>query len=177
MAGLLRLVPVAARVDSPAVKPVALVAQQDPAPAPPLIAAEPVAPVLTPEPPAPAPVAALTQAAEPPVISRPRVRVPVQSVRRPAKPESYAIRVTGGDVEPAPVLAVASPSHHQSLDPPEPPVTEAAALPEPPPVIESSADPAAAPAKPAAAGNRLVRALGKVNPFRRGAARSQFKKD
>jgi hypothetical protein len=95
-----------------------------------------------------------------------------QAARKPDR--NYAIRVTGGD----PPATVAAP-----VPAPAQRVEEAAA---PPVAAEAVEPPAAAPAEPPAVpaadaaaakapsvGSRLVRALGKVNPFHKGAKREE----
>ena len=88
--------------------------------------------------------------------------------------QNFAIRVTGGDPVPVAVAPLpAPPVPACPRTPPEPPAIESAKLPEAPSVVPP-ADPdvpaadQAAPPKPSSVGSRLVRALGKVNPFHKG---------
>jgi serine/threonine-protein kinase len=125
--------------------------------------------------PAPAPAGAISvpirATPAPPVAATPR-RQPVA-----AKPErSFAIRVSGGEVEPASPTASgnssAAATHSATVSLPSPPKTDATAIPEAPavgpvptatPAVDMPQDPA--PIKPQKPGNRLVRALGRINPF------------
>jgi len=76
--------------------------------------------------------------------------------RRAAKPpQNAAIRITGGE----PTVAAAKPEPAELL-PDTPPVPNEVAPP------DDAALPDAAPAKPPSRGNRLMKALGKINPFR-----------
>jgi serine/threonine-protein kinase len=138
----------------------------------PVVAApvEPAAPLVAPPMPPEVPV-------ETPVVHpRRRVPLPAPAIRRAGQPDPrFALRVTGGEREPA--LATPPPSTHyrQIAEAPEPSAprvdfaetqgTAALALGMDP---ESPIAPiGAAPEKPQNGGNRFVKALGKVNPFRR----------
>ena len=93
-------------------------------------------------------------------------RVPARNPTRTSKAAPFAIRVTGGEVASTQVAAeTAAPQPSGAVALPEPPPEPAAATPVPPPEPQLPvADGGATPAKP---GNRLVRALGKINPFRK----------
>ncbi len=79
------------------------------------------------------------------------------------------------------------PAAHESAELPEPPAAESPKLPEGPPVVakaepDAAAVDEAAPQKPSSVGSRLVRAIGKVNPFHKtkqnpDASKSPLKKD
>ena len=131
---------------------------------------------------------------EPAATARPRVPSRGQAMRRADKPErSFAIRVTGGESQPAEAMPMPSPGPPPPVEAPEPvilgtnPVEAPEAgvpLPAPGPPELDAPSQAAVPAKPQNSGNRFVRALGKVNPFRRRmkhdpgeAAKAQLKKD
>lgn len=128
----------------------------------PILAAQP-APVAPPEP-APDPIPAHSVAVAP-------QPVPARTVRRasapaPAPPSS-PIRISGGEVQaatvipsPPPIPAPAPANAIPVLPAPQPEAV--VALPDAPPPVTDQ--PAAAPQKP---GNRLVRALGKINPFKK----------
>ena len=139
------------------------------------------------------PLAVPAETQKPAVIARPRTPTPVKASRRDSKSEpSYAIRVTGGDS--APAVPAASPASSRPVDESEAtaPKTDSveapkAEVPQATPVAASElgATPQdAAGAKPQNTGNRFVRALGKVNPFRKAAkhdagdpAKTPLKKD
>jgi eukaryotic-like serine/threonine-protein kinase len=114
----------------------------------------------------------------------PRAKSPTSVMRRttPAEPDT-ALRITGGEPppsfmpaprrDPAPAIEAPEPSSHNAISAEVP---EAPA----PAVAESVSEPAAAPqaaATPQNGGNRLVRALGKVNPFRRQKKNDSTKPD
>jgi serine/threonine-protein kinase len=192
----MRLLPGAAHARSTGSKPPAAAMQQHneaqvPAAAP--LRVEPQAPAaVVPAAVVPPAVAPVVVAPAPPVVKppaqteKPAVRARVQSsapaARRTGKSEpSHAIRVTGGDVLPA--AAIATPAAHapsRNIEVPEPPapktdaVTDVAAtqraVSETIPEV-TTASPEAAPAKSPNGGSWFTRALGKVNPFRKGAKR------
>jgi serine/threonine-protein kinase len=191
----MRLLPGAARARSTGSKPpAAAMAQHEaqvPAAAP--VRVEPQAPAtVVPAavvPPAVAPV--VVAPARTPVkplveTEKPMVRARVQSsapaARRTGKSEpSHAIRVTGSDVLPAAAIArPAAPAPSRSIEVPEPPApkTDAAAdvaatqraVSETVPEV-TTVSPETAPAKSQNGGSWFTRALGKVNPFRKGAKR------
>lgn len=153
--------------------------------------AEPEAPGVVQSTPSEAPA----ETEKPAASARERAPFPVRAMRRAGKPErSYAIRVTGGEV-PQPTAAVPAPNStpRQPVEAPEPlvPNTDSVeALEAARPAVSGSAaefstpSQEAAPEKPRNAGNRFVRALGKLNPFRRGtkhdageAAKTPLKQD
>jgi hypothetical protein len=123
---------------------------------------------------APAPVAAPAEAEKPVAEARSRPRVPAKVVRQAGRSEpSHAIRVTGGELLPAAVPAP-SPTPVRTVEVPEPPVPKKDS------VVDGAAEseaalavttvsPEAAPAKSQNGGSWFTRALGKVNPFRKGA--------
>ena len=169
----MRLLPAVAhaRASKP---PVAVTSQHDEARVAPATAVparvEPGVPVTV----APAPVAAPAEAEKPAVEARPRARIPAKVVRQAGKNEpSHAIRVTGGELLPAAASAVPSSTAVRMVEVPEPPV------PKKDPVVDAAAEsdaalavtavsPEAAPAKSQNGGSWFTRALGKVNPFRKG---------
>ena len=147
-----------AHVASPAV-----VSYTAPAPAPVIEPPNPPAVMTTP----PAPTSAI-----------PAVRPVRKAAAKPAP--NLAIRVRGGTVEPPPRSTPTSTTPHiVAVSAPEAPAAkpETTAVPEAPPTPTVAAaktpdEPAAAPpiseeAIPQKGGNRLVRALGKINPFRK----------
>jgi serine/threonine-protein kinase len=181
----IRSLPSTARARVAEKKTSAAVPQSPPAPAV-AIPAEPQAPAVVPPPPA-APV----ETAEPTEARRPRQPLPTQAVRRTKKPEkAYAIRVTGADLQPA-ATTVPRPASPSLAEAPEPSLQSSDRLEEPgtvalPVTSEAipglmSTPPETAPPKPPAAGNRFIRALGKVNPFRKTAkpdsSKTPLKKD
>jgi serine/threonine-protein kinase len=164
--------------DAPPVEPVAA------APAVP-IAPPLVVPPTTPEVPA--------ETVKPAARARRPAQLPAPAMRRANQPDPrFAIRVTGGEREPAAAKPVPSAHFRQLAEAPEPSAPnvdsvesrEAAAValgidPESP-----IAPPGIAPEKPPNGGNRFVKALGKVNPFRKrpkhdtvDAAQTSLKKD
>ncbi len=159
-----RFFPAAARVHVTVVKPgPAAVSERH---APPLTIPAPTATPAALPATAPAVADVVAQVVAP---AHHRAQVPAVAMRRTGKPEqSYAIRVTGGEVErpvvvPAPVLTA---REMVTAEAPAPAAVAVVSTSAP----ESSATPhEAAPVKTQAAGNRLLRALGKVNPFRKGA--------
>jgi serine/threonine-protein kinase len=181
VAGYLRLVPAAKPVHAP-VSRTQLAPAVRPQPVP--VAAAEIAP-----PPAPAPVE-VPKPVEPPVT---RAQSTPRTIRKSSPPQNFAIRVTGGDAAPAPVVhapvpaATPAPVAHESVEPAEPPAAESPKLPEPPPVVakaepDSVAVDEATPQKPSSVGSRLVRAIGKVNPFHKtkqnpDASKTPLKKD
>ncbi len=156
---IVRELPLSRRTQVPARPPQATpVAKQEPAPAP----------LPTPEAVVPAVPAPLPEVEKPVAVVRRRGASSAQTRRKPES--NFAIRVTGGD----PIPPVGAPV----VSPPAPRVEEAAAPPvaesvEPPSAVPAAPDsPApqeAAPAKAPSVGSRLVKALGKVNPFHKGA--------
>jgi serine/threonine-protein kinase len=144
-------------------------------PAPPVVSVLPPIPAV----PAQAPAAASAPVSEPDIVPGVPTEPPAPSkairiARRPARPAAapaptHSIRISGGEVQSAvaPPVSVA----------PAPAPTPVVSLPEPPPIPQ--AEPTVAPPKeplpgaaetppaPAKPGNRFVRALGKINPFRK----------
>jgi len=120
---------------------------------------------------------------KPVAMARPHAAAPARKLRREFEPEqSHAIRVSGADAPPVEAEAEAAPAPcpmpAHSAKAPEACASkpDAVAVPETPdlPMIWGSAPevPAAPPetsAKPQKSGNRLVRALGKLNPFHKPA--------
>jgi serine/threonine-protein kinase len=121
----------------------------------------------------------------------PRVQPPPKARRRTSQTErSAAIRVSGGDSQPTVAMSMPRQDPPQAVEVPEPAVPqsnsvegpEAGSTPTAAPTAElETTSQEAAPANPQGAGNRFVRALGKVNPFRRrvkhDAAISPLKQD
>jgi serine/threonine-protein kinase len=126
--------------------------------------------------PAPAPTPATTPAPLPEIV--PEVPVmpsappaTVRAARRPARSvtaptSALPIRVSGGEVQSAAVPAAAAPAPAPAGALPDPPATQPQPVVAPPPAdaLPVAADATPAPPKP---GNRFVRALGKINPFRK----------
>jgi serine/threonine-protein kinase len=174
----MKLLPAVAHARTTESKPrAAAAAQHDEAQVAPAMAvparAEREAPAIV----APAPVAAQAEKEKPAAEARPRARVPAKVVRRAGKNEpSQAIRVTGGELLPAAVTA-SSPTPARTVEVPEPPLPKkdsvvdgAAQAADPVGALEVTGIlPEAAPAKSPNGGNWFTRALGKVNPFRKGA--------
>jgi serine/threonine-protein kinase len=149
-------------VDAPRVEPVA---------AAPVEAAAPIAPVLVPPTPAEVPI----ETVQPVARARRRTPLPAPATRPANQPDPrFAIRVTGGERLPA--AATPPPSAHVRLaEAPEPsaPKVDTAETRESA-AVALGFDPASpiapigvAPEKPQNGGNRFVKALGKVNPFRK----------
>jgi hypothetical protein len=100
-------------------------------------------------------------------------------VRRPNKSEkSYAIRVSGADLQPAAIPPSHPPAAVHLSEAPEPSLQTSDPVEEPgtltlPAASETvpglTAPQEAPPPKPPATGNRFIRALGKVNPFRKAS--------
>jgi serine/threonine-protein kinase len=125
--------------------------------------------------------------------ARPRVQPPPKAMRRASQTErSAAVRVSGGESQPAEamLMPMPRPDPPQAVKVPEPAVPESNSVegpeagntPTAAPASElETTSPEAAPANAQDAGNRFVRALGKVNPFRRrvkhDAAISPLKQD
>jgi hypothetical protein len=95
---------------------------------------------------------------------------------RPNQPDPrFAIRVTGGEREPAAVTPPPSARFRPLAEAPEPSAPKVESVEAPGAAIAAIgidaespiAPPGAAPEKPQNGGNRFVKALGKVNPFRR----------
>ena len=166
---------VAAHVRATEIKPrAAAIVSHEVAPVAPAVAArlEPeVPPVVPPESEMPA------GRQKPARRVRPRAHLPAPAIRRASNPEHNAIRVTGGELQPpvpAPMLGL-----RRDVETPEAFVGEADSLeavqatgasaaegsdPEPAPASQE-----ATPQKSQNTGNRFIRALGKLNPFRKGA--------
>jgi serine/threonine-protein kinase len=154
------------------------------------------------------PVAARVEPEAPPVVApapdvpvvpekparrvRPRARASASSMRRAGKPEHTAIRVTGGELQP-PVPAP-MPLLRRDVEMPEALVSKTdsqeAAQGEGSPAAAGSDNESTtpsqevAPLKPQNTGNRFIRAIGKLNPFRKGtkqeageAVKTPLKKD
>ena len=155
--------------------PAAVMPQRDQA----QVAPAPVVPArVEPEVPAtvaPAPVAAPAEVDKP--AARPRALVPAKVVRRAGKSEpGPAIRVTGGKLLPAaPAISAPGAVPLRTVETPEPPAprtesaAESAAAESAAAAALKTTSPEAAPAKSQSGGSWFTRALGKVNPFRKGA--------
>jgi eukaryotic-like serine/threonine-protein kinase len=150
----------------------AAISKHDAAPTSPAVA-EPEAPGVVQPTPSEAPAETQKPAA------RGRAQFPGRATRRASQPkQSYAIRVTGGEVlQPMAAAHLPNPTPRQPVAAAETlvPNTDSVEGPEAAgrPALsgsaaESAAPQEAAPEKPRNAGNRFVRALGKLNPFRRG---------
>jgi serine/threonine protein kinase len=123
--------------------------------------------------------------------ARPRVQPPPKAMRRASQTErSTAIRVSSRESQPTVAMPMPRPDPPQAVKVPEPAVPESNSVEGPEAESTPTAAPTselettsqeAAPANPQGAGNRFVRALGKVNPFRRrmkhDAAKSPLKQD
>jgi serine/threonine-protein kinase len=144
--------------------------------------AEPVAAAPV-EPPAPL-VVRPTPPEVPAATVKPLVRVhrreALPATRPPNQPDPrFALRVTGGEREPAAATPAPGTRLRQIAEAPEPSATkvdsveakEAAAVPLGIDPGSPVAPQAAAPEKPQNGGNRFVKALGKVNPFRKRSKR------
>ena len=157
--------PAVPHIDAPRVEPVAAL---------PVAAAAPIVVPPTVVPPAPPEVPAET--VKPVARARRRAPLPALTMGRANQPDPrFAIRVTGGEREPAPVTPPPKARFRPLAEAPEPSTPKVdtweareaaiAAIgidPESP-----ITPPGAAPEKPQNGGNRFVKALGKVNPFRR----------
>jgi hypothetical protein len=172
----MRLFPAAGRARTTVSKPRATVtSQHDEARVVPVPArVEPQAPATV----APAPVAAPGETEKPAADARPRARVPAKAVRRASKSEqSHAIRVTGGELLPGAAISAPSPTPVRTVEVPEPPapktesVADAVTAESETALAATTTSQEAAPAKSQNGGNWFTRALGKVNPFRKGAKR------
>jgi len=141
----------------------------------------PTRPVLAiPSPPVLEPAVVAAAAAAPvEVPAPPPAKPPARTPRKIAQAQpNTALRITGG--EPLPAAPTPAPREaaapENAVETPEPPQPAAAAPSEPPAAL--SATPVS---PPDSSGNRLVRALGKVNPFRRtkkpDPLKNQLKKD
>jgi serine/threonine-protein kinase len=152
----------------------AAIATHEAAPVAPPVAVRVEAEVPAVVPPAPPELPAETE--KPARRARPRARAGAPAIRRAANPEHNAIRVSGGELQPpvpAPVLVPrrdveTTEAFVAKADFPEPARAEGAAAaagsdPEPPTTPQE-----AAPQKAPNTGNRFIRALGKLNPFRKG---------
>ncbi len=172
--GAMRFFPAAARARASERRPrAAAVSRYDAPRVEPVVAAriEPAAPLVVPPAPFEVPAETVTPAAR----ARRRAQLPAAEMRRASHPKpSDAIRVTGGEREPAAMLAPVTPIR-QVAEAPEPSVAKVdpvEAREVPAAAVGIDAAPAdtlqgAAPEKLQNSGNRFVRALGKVNPFRR----------
>ena len=151
--------------------------------------AAPVAARVEPEPPAVVPPAPDVPAAtsKPARRARPRARASAPTMRRSGNAEHSSIRVTGGELEPPVLLPAPSPAPRRDADAPEVIAAKADST-EPgeavgqPAASGNDPEPAttpqeAAPPKAPNSGNRFVRALGKLNPFRKGTVKTPLKKD
>ena len=128
--------------------------------------------------------------AKPAAVLRPRAPLSAPA-RRANKPEkSYAIRVSGADLQPAATAPPHPPAPIHLSEAPEPSLQPAdsveeagtVTLPGASDVVPGLTTPQeAAPPRPPGTGNRFIRALGKVNPFRKGAkpeaSKTPLKKD
>ena len=124
--------------------------------------------------PVPAIVAPVEAPAAP--VETPVVLPPVKSglaARRRAAPraQSTALRIVGGETVPS----AAPPASAHIMEAPEPAAHSAS--PDAPPAVIDPAATSQAPANPQNGGNRLVRALGKVNPFRKRTKADSSKED
>ncbi|MCU1233511.1 MAG: serine/threonine protein kinase [Candidatus Solibacter sp.] len=162
VAGFVRLMPQAKPVHAPAIPPAAM-----PAPRPTPL------PLATVEPTAPPPA----EVVKPVEATPPRTQT-AKSARRASAQPNFGIRITGGDPAPAPVAAAVvkpEPSREVATAPEAPVVESAKAADEtsvaPPPDPDAHSAEEAAPPKASTVGSRLVRALGKVNPFHKGGAK------
>lgn len=173
----------------PAAPPARTVKSQPPAVAVSNREAVPVQPVASqaPETPAilpPAPPEVPVETEKPALRARPRSPLSNRATQRAGKAApTYAIRVTGGEpVQPAADAPAPNVTPRQTTELPEPlvPKMDSGNMPD---AVTQSAEtlsdltagpPDAAPEKPRNGGNRFVKALGKVNPFRR---RTPAKKD
>jgi hypothetical protein len=190
----IRYLPTAApRVRATESKPqAAAIVSHEAAPVAPAVAArvEPEAPAVVP----PAPPEVPVETVKPARRVRPRAQLPAPAVRRAANPEHNAIRVTGGELQPPVAIPAPIPVLRRDVEAPEVFVAKAdsveAAVGEGLPAAPASepeagtTSPEAAPQKPQNTGNRFVRALGKLNPFRKGtkqdtgeAVKTPLKKD
>jgi len=143
-------------------------------------------PAVVPPPPPEIPL----EIAKPAAVLRPRAPLSAPA-RRANKPEkSYAIRVSGADLQPAATAPPHPPAPIHLSEAPEPSLQPAdsveeagtVTLPGASDVVPGLTTPQeAAPPRPPGTGNRFIRALGKVNPFRKGAkpeaSKTPLKKD
>ncbi len=189
----IRFFPAAARVQATESKSrAAAKAKHDAVWASPAVAArvEPEAPgVVPPTPEVPA------ETEKPAANARPRAESRVPAMRRASKRQPKdALRVTSGERQPTEAMPAPNPVSPRPVEAPEPLVLKTDSV-EAPEGAERSAvsgtaaelaptSQEAAPAQPQNSGNRFVRALSKVNPFRRGTkhdagktAKTQLKKD
>jgi eukaryotic-like serine/threonine-protein kinase len=119
------------------------------------------------------PSAVPAETEKPAALARPRAQSPASAMRRAGRPaQSNAIRVTGGDVQPTAALPAPGPNPRRALVASEPlgPNTDFVETPARPTELETAPELATTsqevtPETPQNAGNRFVRALGKVNPF------------
>ena len=150
------------------------------------VPAEPQAPAVVPSPPPEAPL----ETAKPAVLLRPRTPLSAPARRTNKLEKSYAIRVSGADLQPAAIQPPRPPAPVHLSEAPEPSLQPADSVDEPGTVTLPAASDAipglttpqeATPPKPPNTGNRFIRALGKVNPFRKTAkteaSKTPLKKD
>lgn len=167
----IRLFPVASHAPVTATKPrVATVSK----PAPPQVAQPTQTVQAAPDVPAGAPAPSEVQdtAEQPAGISRPRAQFNAKAVHAARKSANYPIRVTGGELLPAnavPIEASVAPRPIEMVGPCVPKTNMVTPSDPATPALVSSSAPEAMASKPQSSGNRLVHALGKVNPFRRTA--------
>jgi serine/threonine protein kinase len=138
-----------------------------PAPAP-IVSQTPVPAVPAPAgaEPAPVPEVAASPTEPAPVVApvaAPQTRRAVVAKPATARPSS-PIRVSGGEVQSASAAPTSAPSPAGALPDPPTPATAVAPPPVPDALPIAAADTTQAPQKP---GNRVVRALGKINPFKK----------
>jgi serine/threonine-protein kinase len=159
---IVREIAMSPRVHAPVTQPKAApLAKQEPAPPP------PPPEVVVPVDPVPLPV---PEPEKPAAVVRRRSASSAQVSRKSDR--NFAPRITGGDPvpsAPAPATPPPAPRVERVEEPAAPPpVAESV---EPPPATvaaaESPTPQEAAPAKPPSVGSRLVKALGRVNPFRK----------
>jgi hypothetical protein len=170
----IRFIPAATRVQATESIPLAAaISKPDAVTASPAVA-EPEAPGVV----QPTPSEAPAETERPAARASERAQLPVRAMRRTSQPkQSYAIRVTGGEVlHPAAAAPAPNPTPRQPVEAAERivPHTDSVEAPEAAArAVSGSADELAAPQdaapeKPRNAGNRFIRALGKLNPFRKG---------
>ena len=137
---------------------------------------EPAAPVVPQVSVAPAPPEGAVETVKPVVRARRRAALPEVAMRRANQPDPrFAIRVTGGEREPAAVTPPPSARFRPLAEAPEPSAPQVDTAESRDAAIAAIgidaespiAPPGVAPEKPQNGGNRFVKALGKVNPFRR----------
>ncbi len=169
----IRSLPATGRARAPEKKVQAAVPQPVAAPITVVPAAAQLPTVVLPPPPE-----APLETAKPAAAPSPRAPFPAPA-RRPNKPEkSYAIRVSGADLQPAATPPSHPPASVHLSEAPEPSLQPSDPLEEPGTVTLPAASEIVpglttpqepTPPKPPPTGNRFIRALGKVNPFRKAA--------